>query len=89
MKIIFLLLLYITNSLPGRGKFNMFGVLHREGYPKQHNLNAKGSYAKVSKTTNKNICATDPCLVMGAFPYFAAGLSIQQSRYFYLEAHQC
>lgn len=74
------------NSLTLVEKFNMLGVLNGPEYPIQHNPNAEGNYAKDSSNTqNKNVCAPDPCLGMGAFPFSAAGLSIQQERIFIWE----
>lgn len=61
----------------------MLGALQREGYPKQHNLNSKGSYAKFSSITQyKNVCVPDPRLGVGAFLYFVGGKSSQQVRIF-------
>ena len=74
------------NSLTLERKLNMLGLLQREGYPKQRKTINKGnSYAIFSNTTNKKPCATDHTLGCGVRPYLLGGVSIQQSRFFYLE----
>lgn len=61
----------------------MLGMLQRPEKPGQHNPISRGSYAIFSSITqNKNTCAPDPRLGVGAFPYLDADLSSQQVRIF-------
>lgn len=69
------------NSLTLEKKLNMIGMLNWPRKPVQHNQISRGNYARIS-TTNKNTCAPDPRLGVGAFPYLDAGLPSERVRFF-------